>query len=135
MNNKLKNTLIIAGIILLIAGVYILKQWKVNDKNEENISNTQNIVQTNTKYTLYNFGYDGCYYCEVMEPIFEKYSNSYENISFQTIDIYEDEEIANKYNVQYTPTFVIVDGEGKAIERKVGAMSDVQFKTFVEKYK
>lgn len=87
------------------------------------------------KYILYDFGYDGCYYCQVMEPIFEKYKNSYSNITFKQIDIYENTDLTNTYKIQYTPTFIMVKQGSGEVERKVGAMSEETFKAFVEKYK
>lgn len=134
-----------------------------NNNNSNNIQNTakENTVVNNTssattenkttvntaveipvvsepvkeKYTLYDFGYDGCYYCTVMDPIFNKYKSSYSNIIFKKVDIYESPSLASKYSIQYTPTFIIVDSTGKVVDKTVGACSEDYFRNFVEKYK
>ena len=131
-----KNIFIVSLIVILIIGVFLLK--KFNEKKE--IYNTTTNINMNIpnikdeKYILYNFGYDECYYCRQMEPIFQKYSSSYDNIEFKAINIYKDTEMADKYNIVYTPTFIITDLEGNTIEQKVGAMSEESFKKFLEKY-
>ena len=160
----IKNIIIIAITLILILIVFVIKKVnnenKINnqEKIESNIVNQvgggenqannsknevytgtnqieNNIEETKSNYTLYNFGYEGCYYCTVMEPIFKKYKNSYDNITFKDVDIYEDTALTNKYGVQYTPTFIIVDSNGKQIDKIVGAVSEEKFKQFVEKYK
>lgn len=112
---------------------------ETNTKNEEtNTNQTQAPVEPvkteKEKYILYDFGSDDCYYCTVIEPIFNKYKNSYDNITFKAIDIYTDTTLTNKYKVQYTPTFIMIDSKGNEIERRVGAMQESEFKNFVEKY-
>lgn len=133
---------------------------KVEEKKEEN-NNAQDIIaeQLNTEnvigqpeeeikeevkeeakkeqYKLYNFGYQGCYYCTLMEPIFNKYSGTYSNIRFISVDIYASTENWNmfkNYGLSYTPSFVMVNSSGKTVETRVGYMDDNSFKSFVEKY-
>lgn len=90
------------------------------------------------QYKLYDFGYESCYYCKVMDPIFDKYANSYSNIKFIKIDIYESSKNWNLfvgYGLNATPAFVMVDSSGKVVDKIIGAVSEDYFKSFVEKYK
>lgn len=153
MNKKVKNIIIVLIIAILIIGALII--GKLNKNKAENgsklaktatnineISNTKNNNTNNNKtlaqYTLYDFGYEGCYYCAVMEPIFNKYKDSYSNIKFTSINVYGEKwerELSDKFKILYTPTFIVVDNNGREIERKDGAMKEEDFKKFVEQYK
>lgn len=40
----------------------------------------------------------------------------------------ETQQLANTYNVQYVPTFVFVDKDGKTVDQVVGELSEQQLK-------
>lgn len=60
-----------------------------------------------------------CGPCRMMAPMISELSNQY---SISKIDIDQDPDMAERYNVRSIPTFIVVDaGSGSEVMRKVGA--------------
>ncbi len=60
----------------------------------------------------------------------KKYSGS---VSFEEIDIYEDPQQSSKFEVQVTPTFLVLDASGKEVDRLVGARPEQELVDAIEK--
>lgn len=79
-----------------------------------------------------------CGPCKKMAPFYDQLKEKYsEKINFITVDIDQQPEIAKEYNVTAVPTFVIVDEEGKEIDRVTGALPDsleIKVKTIAANY-
>lgn len=79
-----------------------------------------------------------CGPCKKMAPFYDKLKEKYsDKINFITVDIDQQPEIAKEYNVTAVPTFVIVDEEGKEIDRVTGALPDsleIKVKTIAANY-
>ena len=69
-----------------------------------------------------------CGPCKVMDANLKQAGVSYENIN-----IFEDEELASKHNIRAIPTLVKIDDEGNEIERHVGVLNVEQIKEFYGK--
>ena len=56
-----------------------------------------------------------------MIPVMEKMEEKYgDRIDFKRIDVNENEELANKYNVQSIPNIVILSPENEILDNVVG---------------
>lgn len=135
MNNK--SYIIIGVIVILIIAVFIGKQVVSNKANTVNntTDNTQNEVAIYKTYKVYNFGQELCPACVKMDPIYEKVKKEYGGkISFQYIDVNDDISLSYKYQIAYTPTFVVVDENGKMVDKLVGYVDEPTFKNFIDKW-
>lgn len=105
-----------------------------NENNKNNENNNENNEKNNEKqYTLYNFSSKLCPACSKVKPIYEKIVNEYNNkINFVYVDVENEYKLANKYDIMYTPTFVVVDVNGNVINKKSGYMEYNEFNKFVE---
>lgn len=71
---------------------------------------------------LLDFYADWCGPCQIMKPIFAEIEKSYESkVTFRSIDVEQEVEIARKFGVMSIPTFVLVKDD-KEVSRKIGAM-------------
>jgi thioredoxin 1 len=77
---------------------------------------------------LIKFSASWCSPCKVLTSIIE---NNPPAIPLIEIDIDEDYELAAKYKVRGVPTLIVVEN-GEEIKRKVGLITAVQLKQFVE---
>ena len=69
--------------------------------------------------TLKDFYADWCGPCKTQDPILEDLEAEYENVEFEKIDVDEEQDIANEYQVRSLPT-LIVENEDGIVERFVG---------------
>lgn len=71
---------------------------------------------------LIDFYADWCGPCKIMKPIFNDVEPEFEGeIEFVQVDVEENNEKAQEFNVMSIPTFVIMKGD-KEIDRRMGAM-------------
>ena len=57
--------------------------------------------------------------CKTQDPILEELEADYEDVEFAKVDVDEQQEVANEYQVRSLPTLVIEDDDG-IVERFVG---------------
>lgn len=131
-----KSYIIIAVVIILIIFVFIGKQLIPNKSNISNISIYSDNNTTTTKiYKIYNFGSSLCPACRQMDPIYNKIREEYKSsINFEYIDVDKNTKLPYTYGIEYTPTFIVVDETGTKVDKLVGAVSEVEFRNFVDKW-
>jgi len=79
--------------------------------------------ETNTGVTVVDFRADWCPPCKMMDPILKSLSTSEEfgeRVTFTSMNVDHDQEVASRFNVQGIPTFLIKK-DGQVINRLVGA--------------
>jgi thioredoxin 1 len=69
--------------------------------------------------TLKDFYADWCGPCKTQDPILEDLEEEYENVSFEKINVDEQQDVANEYQVRSLPTLIIENEDG-IVERFVG---------------
>ncbi|WP_436936271.1 thioredoxin family protein [Halovenus marina] len=69
--------------------------------------------------TLKDFYADWCGPCKTQDPILDDLEAEYDGVEFEKIDVDEQQEIANEYQVRSLPT-LIVENEDGIVERFVG---------------
>ena len=67
-----------------------------------------------------------CGPCKMLTPIIEKVQGNYSEVSFRSINIDEDFEVAQKYFVRSVPT-VIIEQDGKEVGRFAGLQSELTY--------
>ncbi|RLM53366.1 thioredoxin [Halobellus sp. Atlit-31R] len=66
-----------------------------------------------------DFHADWCGPCKKQDPILEELMAEYGDVEFQKIDVDDEQEIANQYQVRSLPT-VVVERDGDIVDRFVG---------------
>jgi thioredoxin 1 len=69
--------------------------------------------------TLKDFYADWCGPCKTQDPILEDLEEEYDDVSFEKINVDEQQDVANEYQVRSLPT-LIVENEDGIVERFVG---------------
>ena len=84
-------------------------------------------------YDVIYFSTTTCPPCKITKPIVEKVTNEENvNVKFYTIDQEENgRDVAVEFGVSSVPT-MIFNKNGEEVFRKVGAVSEAQFKTMLE---
>lgn len=68
---------------------------------------------------LLDFYADWCGPCDAQDPILEELEADYGSVEFEKIDVEENEDLANEYQVQSLPT-VIVENDDGVVQQFVG---------------
>jgi len=70
--------------------------------------------------TLKDFYADWCGPCKTQDPILEDLEDEWsESVSFEKVDVDENQDVANEYQVRSIPTIVVENDDG-VVERFVG---------------
>ncbi|MXR21180.1 thioredoxin [Halobacterium bonnevillei] len=82
--------------------------------------------------TIKDFYADWCGPCKTQDPILEELQEDYgDRVTFEKIDVDENEDVANEYQVRSIPTVVIEDDDG-VVERFVGVTQRDQLEDALE---
>lgn len=89
-------------------------------------------IPRNGKPTVVDFSATWCGPCKVMKPIFESLADELgDKFNFVSIDVDENPELANKYQIQSIPAFVFLDEDGIEGDRKVGSCSKGELRDLI----
>ena len=72
--------------------------------------------------TVKKFYAEWCGPCKVLTPVMENVQTKFQGVSFESVDIDSQFEVAQKYYVRSVPT-VIVEKNGEELQRFVGVQS------------
>ncbi|GAA0265035.1 thioredoxin [Halobacterium noricense] len=82
--------------------------------------------------TIKDFYADWCGPCKTQDPILEDLEEDYgDRVTFEKIDVDENEDVANEYQVRSIPTVVVEDDDG-VVERFVGVTQRDQLEDALE---
>lgn len=99
----------------------INKDVFIDDKNISNQSNNFN------KNTIIEFYQKTCPHCIAMVKTYDELSEEFPDIDFLKIDIAENFELAEQFNIDATPTFIFFPLKNKYLIN-VGGMNKTDFK-------
>ncbi|MFC6725307.1 thioredoxin family protein [Halobium palmae] len=68
---------------------------------------------------LKDFYADWCGPCKTQDPILEDLEGDYPDVSFEKVNVDEEQDVANQYQVRSLPT-VVVENEDGVVDRFVG---------------
>ena len=95
--------------------------------NKDNFE--KEIIKSNKK-VLVDFNADWCGPCKMMKPILEEMIKDNDNIKIASVNIDDEDELAEKYNVFSIPCLVLFE-TGKEIKRNVGLISKDELEKFI----
>ena len=114
-------------IIFAILSLVVLvacsnKQTEANESTLDSTAIETAEVAANLP-TVLDFSATWCPPCQQFKPIFEEAKEKYNGrVEMKTIDVDQNRELAQKYNISSIPAIIFLDAEGKEVNRKVGFM-------------
>lgn len=69
--------------------------------------------------TLKDFYADWCGPCKTQDPILEELEEEWSDVEFEKINVEEEQDVANQYQVRSLPTLIVENDDG-VVERFVG---------------
>jgi len=69
--------------------------------------------------TLKDFYADWCGPCKTQDPILEDLEEEWQDVEFEKINVDEEQDVANEYQVRSLPTLIVENDDG-IVERFVG---------------
>ncbi|MEK6914581.1 MAG: thioredoxin [Nanoarchaeota archaeon] len=89
------------------------------------------IVSNGHKLVVVDFFADWCMPCLMMAPVIEELAKNMKDIKFVKIDVDENSELSEKYEIRSIPTLIFFKN-GKMIDRVVGGMDDYALEKKIE---
>src|SRR6056297_4152506 len=81
--------------------------------------------------TLKDFQADWCGPCKTQDPILEDLMEDWPEVEFEKIDVDENQDVANEYQVRSLPTLIIENDDG-IVERFIGVTQGDDIETALE---
>jgi thioredoxin 1 len=95
---------------------------------EGNVKNFDELIKEGT--VLVDFNANWCGPCKMLKPIVEEFAKDNDEIKVVSINIDDEDELSEKYNVSSIPCLVVFD-KGKEIKRNVGLISRDDIDTLI----
>ena len=103
----------------------MVNEIKNSQQFEQEVLNSANPV-------FVDFWAEWCGPCRSVSPVVEELSDEYgDKVNFVKVNVDENSELAQKYNVFSIPTLAIFRN-GEVISQKVGAATKESFKTMID---
>ncbi len=129
MNKKFCGIIAICLIVVLLLTSKTIFKKEENQQGEQSgfvqeiaSSEFENEVLNSDKKVLVDFYATWCGPCKIISPIIEEVAKESPEVKFVKVDIDANQELAEKYEVVYIPTLVVIEN-GKEITKSVGAIS------------
>ena len=140
MSDKKKLLILFLGLLIIIVGATIIVNNKtknvvsVNTSAEENVKKTSFVLDVNEenfetevknsdKKVLIDFYADWCGPCNRLVPLVDKVAEENQNVKVVRIDVDQNENLMNQYNVHSIPTLIVVEN-GEEVRRSVGLIPE-----------
>ncbi|MFF2175421.1 thioredoxin family protein [Lysinibacillus sp. NPDC058147] len=113
-----------------------LKQETIDQLDDENYQNImlpdelEKKIKAGEDVNAYFFS-PVCVHCKAFTPKLMPIAKEL-GVDIAQVNVYEYQELWDKYNIEATPTFIRFEG-GKEVNRFVGALSDEKLRTFLNK--
>lgn len=129
MNKKFWGIITICLIVVLLLSSKTIFKKEEKQQGEQSgfvqeivSSEFENEVLNSDKKVLVDFYATWCGPCKIISPIIEEVAKENSEVKFVKVDIDANQELAEKYEVVYIPTLVVIEN-GKEITKSVGAIS------------
>ena len=83
---------------------------------------------------LTKFTADWCAPCRMLDPILEDLSKEHPGVTFESIDIEKQPEVARQFAIRSVPTLMIFKN-GELLDTRIGAASKAEIKRMLESVK
>lgn len=141
IKNNVMKIIVLVLIILSIISIFIYKkiinsekvkvEMKSDEKNQDvgiYSANTSKVVK------MLNFVQDGCPPCKQMKSLILELKEEYEGrVEIEEVDIYLNSNLAEKYDIMYTPTQIFLDKDNNVIYKNVGFLGKNKIKKIIDK--
>ncbi|ELY25724.1 thioredoxin [Haloferax volcanii DS2] len=67
-----------------------------------------------------DFYADWCGPCKTQDPILDELEGDYETVEFVKVDVDEEQDVANQYQVRSLPTLIVENDDDGIVDRFVG---------------
>jgi len=85
---------------------------------------------------VYEFSAKWCPSCRKLEPITEATASKYSDfIQYSPVNVDANRELAQQYNVSQIPTIIVVDRQGRMLNRLIGIQQGEQLGEILQHYK
>ncbi|WP_155591586.1 thioredoxin family protein [Lysinibacillus cavernae] len=104
---------------------------QLDDKNYQNIMLPDELeakIEAGEAVNAYFFS-PICVHCQAFTPVLMPVADEL-GVDVAQLNVYEYEDLWNKYNIEATPTFIRFEG-GKEVNRFVGALKEEDLRTFL----
>ena len=113
---------IVITLALVVIGMGGYKIYDIKSSPKETTETTDNIEKG--KPMLVDLGASTCIPCKEMVPVLAQVKKMYDGKAVvKIIDVYENPEEANKYEIRVIPTQIFLDKDGKQVFRHEGFFS------------
>ena len=135
MNKNVKKILIVIFVLIAVIMVYFLKRNnQVKDSFKVDTQEQIDSKLSNGLITMINFSSNTCPACLSMQTDFENIYKQYKDkANIIEVNVDNNDKIAEKYAIKYTPTQIFYDTNGKAVYRHEGAISKNDMETQLNK--
>jgi len=89
---------------------------------EVNKDNFESVVLKSDKKVLVDFNASWCGPCKMLRPVLDQIAETNTNVKFVSINVDDEDELAEKYGVSAIPCLVLID-KGVEVKRSVGLIS------------
>ena len=95
-----------------------------------NKDNFESEVLKSDKKVLVDFNATWCGPCRMLKPVIDEIAATNDSVKVVSIDVDDEEELAEQYNVSSIPCLVLFD-KGNEVERSVGFKSKEDIETMI----
>lgn len=92
--------------------------------------NFEEEVLKSDKKVLVDFNADWCGPCKMLKPIVEEISNTQDAVKIVSVNIDEEDDLAEKFDVSSIPCLVLFD-KGTEVKRNIGLLSKDDVESFI----
>lgn len=72
-----------------------------------------------------------CGPCKMLSPIIEEFSEKYNDIKFLKVNVDNELQLAQKFNVMSIPTLILFE-DGKEVKKNIGLLSKTDLEEFIK---
>ena len=101
--------------------------------NKTTDSTFQDDISSQSNLLLVDFWAEWCGPCKQISPILEEISNEKDNLNILKLNIDENPDTPQKYNVRGIPTLMLFK-DGKLIDTKIGSLPKSSLEDWINSY-